>query len=107
VVIKTGSGSPPPTRSAAQRHDPRRRVHTIPGADYEQVFGERRRCKPDGYGAYVRNEVVYGFLLEYDRATESTRKYAAKFRAYYAYRDSGEATRDYSGFPTVLFVTTD
>jgi hypothetical protein len=67
---------------------------------------ERRRCKPDGYGSFVRNEVAYGFLLEYDRGTESARNYVAKFRAYYWYRDSGRAACDYDGFPTLLFVTT-
>jgi Replication-relaxation len=67
---------------------------------------ERRRCKPDGYGLYTRHGVGYGFLLEYDRGTESARKYAAKFRAYYHYRDSGQAARDYNGLPTILFVTT-
>ena len=46
-------------------------------------------------------------MLEYDRGTERDWKYAAKFAAYYAYRDSGEAARDYAGFPTLLFVTTD
>jgi hypothetical protein len=67
---------------------------------------ERRRCKPDGYGLYTRNGLGYGFLLEYDRGTESARKYAAKFRGYYHYRDSGQAARDYLGVPTLLFVTT-
>ena len=67
---------------------------------------ERQRCKPDGYGLYTRDGVGYGFLLEYDRGTESARKYAAKFRAYYRYRNSGQAARDYDGLPTILFVTT-
>jgi hypothetical protein len=67
---------------------------------------ERKYCKPDGYGCYVRNGVAHGFFLEYDRGTESNRTYAAKFRAYYRYRDSRQADRDYKGFPTVLFVTT-
>jgi hypothetical protein len=67
---------------------------------------ERRQCKPDGYGCYRRDGRAYGFFLEYDRATEGRRKYAAKFRAYYRYRDSGQAARDYNGFPTLLFVTT-
>jgi hypothetical protein len=67
---------------------------------------ERRRCKPDGYGLHRREGVRYGFLLEYDRGTESAGKYAAKFRAYYRYRDSGQAARDYDGLPTILFVTT-
>jgi protein involved in plasmid replication-relaxation len=68
---------------------------------------ERSRCKPDGYGCYRRNGVGYGFLLEYDRGTEPGRRYAAKFGAYYRYRDSGDAARDFDGFPTLLFVTTD
>jgi hypothetical protein len=68
---------------------------------------ERRRCKPDGYGCYRRSGVGYGFLLEYDRGTEPGRRYAAKFGAYYRYRDSGDAARDFNGFPTLLFVTTD
>jgi hypothetical protein len=67
---------------------------------------ERKYCKPDGYGCYVRNGVAHGFFLEYDRGTESTRTYVAKFRAYYSYRDSGQAELDYNGFPTLLFVTT-
>jgi hypothetical protein len=67
---------------------------------------ERRQCKPDGYGCYMRGGLAHGFFLEYDRGTESTRRYAAKFRAYYHYRDSGQARRDYDGFPTILFVTT-
>lgn len=66
---------------------------------------ERRQCKPDGYGLYSHDGTGYGFLLEYDRATESARKYAAKFRAYYRYRDTGQAMRDYDGFPVILFVT--
>lgn len=68
---------------------------------------ERRYCKPDGYGCYVRDGVPYGFFLEYDRGTEAGRKYAAKFRGYYWYRDRGQAARDYDGFPTLLFVTTE
>jgi hypothetical protein len=68
---------------------------------------ERRWCKPDGYGCYTRNGTSYGFLLEYDRGTEPARTYTAKFRAYFRYRDSGQAARDYEGFPTLLFVTTD
>jgi hypothetical protein len=67
---------------------------------------ERQHCKPDGYGLYRRNGVGYGFLLEYDRGTESARKYAATFGSYYRYRDSGQAARDYNGLPTILFITT-
>jgi Replication-relaxation len=68
---------------------------------------ERRHCKPDGYGCYVRDGRRHGFFLEYDRGTESGHKYRAKLRAYYRYRESGAAARDYEGFPTLLFVTTD
>ena len=67
---------------------------------------ERNYCKPDGYGCYVRNGQSFGFFLEFDRGTERARHYDAKVRAYYRYRDSGQAARGYSGFPTVLFVTT-
>jgi hypothetical protein len=67
---------------------------------------ERKYCKPDGYGCYVRNGVAHGFFLEYDRGTESTRTYLAKFRAYHSYRDSRQAELDSNGFPTLLFVTT-
>lgn len=67
---------------------------------------ERNYCKPDGYGCYVRDGVPHGFFLEYDRGTERDRNYAAKVRAYYRYRDTGQAARDYRGFPTILFVTT-
>jgi len=68
---------------------------------------ERRHCKPDGYGQYVRNGTAHGFFLEFDRGTEPARKYAAKFRAFYQYRDTGQFQRDYNGFPALLFVTTD
>jgi hypothetical protein len=68
---------------------------------------ERRLCKPDGYGLYRRNGDFYGFFVEYDRGTESARQYRCKFTAYYQYRNSRHAARDYTGFPTLLFVTTD
>src|SRR5262245_49691753 len=48
---------------------------------------ERRHCKPDAYGCYVRDGRRHGFFLEYDRGTESAGRYAAKLRAYYQYRD--------------------
>jgi hypothetical protein len=67
---------------------------------------ERNYCKPDGYGSYVRAGLPHGFFLEYDRGAERNRSYDAKLRAYYRYRDTGAAARDYRGFPTVLFVTT-
>jgi hypothetical protein len=68
---------------------------------------ERRLCKPDGYGRYRRGRATLCFFLEYDRATERAARYAAKFDAYYRYRSSRQAARDYAGFPTVLVVTTD
>jgi hypothetical protein len=67
---------------------------------------ERRLCKPDGYGRYRRGQVKLSFFLEYDRATERAASYAAKFDAYYRYRASPQAARDYAGFPSVLVVTT-
>jgi protein involved in plasmid replication-relaxation len=78
-----------------------------PGRRRTGYLVERGRCKPDGYGCYVRDGLKYGFFLEYDRGTESRRQYAAKFRAYYRYRDSRQAQRDYDGFPTLLGVTTN
>ena len=63
---------------------------------------ERRLCKPDGYGRYRRGRATLCFFLEYDRATERAARYAAKFDAYYRYRASRQAARDYAGFPTVL-----
>jgi hypothetical protein len=67
---------------------------------------ERRYCKPDGYGCFRRGIVRYGFLLEYDRGTERDGQYRAKLITYLAYLRSGQAARDYQGFPTILFVTT-
>jgi len=66
----------------------------------------RGRFRPDGYGCYRRGQSRYGFFLEFDRGTERAHEYAAKLAAYYRYRDSGAAKRDYTGFPTVLLVTT-
>ena len=37
----------------------------------------------------------------------SARDYAAKWSAYYDYRDSRAFELDYDGFPTILVVTTD
>lgn len=67
---------------------------------------ERHRCRPDGYGRYRRGTLTFGFFLEFDRGTERSYEYAAKFEAYYRYRDSGAAAHDFDGFPTVLVVTT-
>jgi len=67
---------------------------------------ERRYCKPDGYGCYRVGAARYGFFVEYDRGTERASQYEAKFAAYYSYRSSVQAGRDYDGFPDVLFVTT-
>ncbi len=65
----------------------------------------RGRCRPDGYGICRLDGQDLGFFLEYDRGTESARDYAAKWAAYYAYRDSGRAAADYASFPTILVVT--
>jgi len=66
----------------------------------------RGRFRPDGYGCYHRGQSRFGFFLEYDRGTEKPSQYAAKIAAYYRFRDSGAAALEYTGFPTVLVVTT-
>jgi hypothetical protein len=66
----------------------------------------RGRFRPDGYGCYRRDGSRFGFFLEFDRGTEKSAEYAAKLAAYYRYRDSAEAKREYDGFPTLLVVTT-
>jgi hypothetical protein len=66
----------------------------------------RGRFRPDGYGCYRRHRSRFGFFLEFDRGTEKPGEYAAKLAAYYRYRDSAEAKREYDGFPTLLVVTT-
>lgn len=67
---------------------------------------ERRACRPDGYGRYRRGPTSYGFFVEYDRGTERAREYAAKLHAYYAFRGSPAAAREYAGFPTLLVIST-
>jgi Replication-relaxation len=64
----------------------------------------RYGVQPDGYGLYRTAGHLYGFLLEYDRGTMRARDYRRKFAAYYRYRDTGRF-RDYTGFPTILVVT--
>jgi hypothetical protein len=66
----------------------------------------RGRCRPDGFGCYRRGDARYGFFLEYDRATERPREYAAKLDAYHRFRDTGAAAREFESFPTVLVVST-
>jgi len=66
---------------------------------------QRGRCRPDGYGVCRLGQREVGFFLEYDRGTERARDYAAKWAAYYAYRDRGRAAEDYTSFPTILVVT--
>jgi hypothetical protein len=66
----------------------------------------RGRCRPDGFGCYRRRDARYGFFLEYDRATERGREYTAKLDAYYRFRDTGAAAREFATFPTVLVVST-
>jgi DNA-binding MarR family transcriptional regulator len=67
----------------------------------------RGRCRPDGYGSYRRGTARFGFFLEYDRGTEKPAQHAAKLAAYYRYRASARAARDYTGWPIILVVATD
>jgi hypothetical protein len=62
-------------------------------------------CRPDGYGVCRIGACEIGFFLEYDRGTQRARDYAGKWNAYYEYRDSGRAARDYASFPLILVVT--
>lgn len=66
----------------------------------------RSSVRPDGYGLYRQGGKVYGFFLEFDRGTMSVHGYLKKLAAYYDYWESDRFTRDYVGFPTILFVTT-
>jgi hypothetical protein len=65
----------------------------------------RGALRPDGYVMVDDGQTGFGCFLEYDRGTESARDYRRKFRAYYRYRDTGRAARDYDGFPTILVIT--
>ena len=65
----------------------------------------RGRCRPDGYGVCRFDGQEVGFFVEYDRGTARARDYAGKWDAYYRYRDSGRAARDFTSFPTILVVT--
>lgn len=67
----------------------------------------RRAMRPDGYGVYRAARCEYGFFLEFDRATEKGRDYRQKLGAYLDLLESGAYRRDYEGFPTILFVTTE
>ena len=62
---------------------------------------------PDGYGVVRLRGALYGFFLEYDRATARARDYRAKLRAYLEYSLGGRHLRRYDGLPTILFVTQD
>jgi hypothetical protein len=66
----------------------------------------RGRVRPDAYGIYRQAGRIYGFFLELDRSTEDAADYGEKFRAYYAYLETGAYELDYAAFPTVLVVTT-
>jgi hypothetical protein len=65
----------------------------------------RGRCRPDGYGCYQRGQAPVRVLPGIRSGDGAAREYAAKIEAYYWYRDTGRAARDYVGFPTILFVT--
>ncbi len=67
----------------------------------------RRYLRPDGYGIYRHEGLLYGFFLEYDHGTMSARDYLQKFAAYFEYLTGGRFTADYDGFPTILVVTKD
>lgn len=63
-----------------------------------------RYARPDGYGVYRVRTVAHGFFLEYDRGTENLRDYEQKLAAYHLDLEQRTYTRDYVGFPRILFV---
>jgi hypothetical protein len=63
------------------------------------------RMRPDGYGLLQLAHLEYGFFLEFDRATIRPQPLRAKLAAYQRYMSSPGAARDFTGFPTVLVVT--
>ncbi len=67
----------------------------------------RGHFRPDGYGLYRHRGALYGFFLEFDRATMGTLDYLEKFASYYHYIAGGRFERDYERFPTILVVTTE
>ena len=62
--------------------------------------------RPDAYGLYCLTRRQYGFCLEYDRGTMSTRDHGQKLAGYQEYLTSRRFAREYWGFPTALVVTT-
>jgi hypothetical protein len=61
--------------------------------------------RPDGYGLLRVAHREYGFFLEFDRGTIRPEALRAKFAAYKRYMSSPRAARDFTGFPTILVVT--
>lgn len=71
------------------------------------VTCSRRHLRPDAYAIYRHDGRHAGFFLEYDRGTLRAHDYRAKFHAYHRYLESGQAEREYDGFPDILVVTTN
>ena len=65
----------------------------------------RRSVRPDGHVAYRHRGHVYGAFVEYDRATMRLRDYRKKLLAYAEHLERDRHSRDYVGFPTILFLT--
>jgi hypothetical protein len=63
------------------------------------------RMRPDGYGLLREAHRESGFFLEFDRGTIRPGALRAKFAAYQRYISSPVSTRDFTGFPTILIVT--
>jgi hypothetical protein len=65
----------------------------------------RGRMRPDGYGLLRLGRREYGFFVEFDRGTVHPRALRSKFAAYFRYRSSPMAERDFDGFPITLVIT--
>jgi hypothetical protein len=63
------------------------------------------RMRPDGYGLLRVAGREFGFFLEFDLGTVRPGALRAKFAAYQRYMSSPRAERDFTGFPTILVVT--
>jgi hypothetical protein len=63
------------------------------------------RMRPDGYGLLRLGRREYGFFLEFDRGTVHRRALRSKFAAYFRYRSTPMAVRDFDGFPITLVIT--
>ena len=61
--------------------------------------------RPDGYGLLQLAHREYGFFVEFDRGTVHPSALRAKFAAYFRYRSTPMAERDFHGFPITLVIT--